>query len=81
MAKKTATQHKRHPVAIARDQFESENPATFEVTTLSAFRCHSYDLRSEHLRNRLHRAFQAGWDAAIKAATAVEIASPEELDE
>lgn len=54
---------KRHPAAIARDKwFDSkEGKDTCDPLTLGAGA-----KQQQYLTNRLHRAFQAGYDAAVK---------------
>ena len=52
---------KRHPAAIARDEWDSSDEGQ---------RCHdAYTLGQypqQYLTNRLHSAFQAGYDAALR---------------
>lgn len=51
-------QFKRHPAAIAQDAYGKANPLAFDHTTIGC--------TNIYLTNRIHAAFQAGWDAAMK---------------
>lgn len=58
--RKAAKAFKRHPAAIAQDAFDKEHARAFDPSTLGTESPRTY------LANRIHRAFQAGWEAAIK---------------
>lgn len=52
-------QFKRHPAAVAQDAFDRDCSRAF-------FDPRSLGDTNEYLTNRIHKAFQAGWDAAMK---------------
>lgn len=57
--RKAAKAFKRHPAAIAQDVFDQSMPATYyDPSTLGKTQV--------YLTNRIHKAFQAGWEAAMK---------------
>lgn len=64
MPRKTSKPAKRvpfvpHPQKVALDKWEADHPGIFDAETLGSVSPTTY------LTNRLHRAFQEGWDAAM----------------
>ena len=55
----------RHPAAVAVDEFRKENAKSYSMDGLGESDPY---LKNLYLKNRLDRAFQAGWDACAAAA-------------